>query len=87
KEEAGGFVSRQFMRRIPILEDVELDQMNSTLSAKGVLTITAPKKQVKPKMETRVIPIEVYDKEVKNDVIGEEYKNEATDPNSDESSK
>ncbi|XP_059479752.1 protein lethal(2)essential for life-like [Neocloeon triangulifer] len=39
-----GYISRHFVRRYVLPEQYDLDQVNSSLSSDGVLTISAPKK-------------------------------------------
>ncbi|XP_014282165.1 protein lethal(2)essential for life isoform X2 [Halyomorpha halys] len=51
-----GFVSRQFVRRYKVPEDVEDSSIASSLSSDGVLTLRAPKKGVAI-TEGREIPI------------------------------
>lgn len=56
KQDDHGFVSRQFVRRYSLPEGAEPDNVISELSSDGVLTVTAPRKQVKIPGE-RVVPI------------------------------
>lgn len=39
-----GYISRHFVRRYVLPEQYNLEQINSSLSSDGVLTISAPKK-------------------------------------------
>ncbi|CAD6204982.1 GSCOCG00003084001-RA-CDS [Cotesia congregata] len=58
KQDEHGFISRQFVRKYMIPEQCDIDQVNSSLSSDGVLTITAPRKDI-PKVEgERSIKIE-----------------------------
>ncbi|XP_008551693.1 protein lethal(2)essential for life [Microplitis demolitor] len=58
KQDEHGWISRQFVRKYMIPEQCDIDQVNSSLSSDGVLTITAPRKDV-PKLENeRQIKIE-----------------------------
>ncbi|RWS02459.1 alpha-crystallin A chain-like protein, partial [Dinothrombium tinctorium] len=45
KAEGNGFVKREFTRRYPIPGEVEIEELSSSLSDCGVLTIKAPKKR------------------------------------------
>lgn len=45
KQDEHGFVSRQFSRRyVPPSKDIDIDNIVSSLSSDGVLTISVPKK-------------------------------------------
>lgn len=44
KADEHGFVSRHFVRRYVLPKDIEVENVISSLSSDGVLTITAPKK-------------------------------------------
>ncbi|XP_015609638.1 protein lethal(2)essential for life [Cephus cinctus] len=44
KQDEHGIISRQFVRKYMVPEQCDADQVTSTLSSDGVLTITAPKK-------------------------------------------
>ncbi|XP_008552736.1 protein lethal(2)essential for life-like [Microplitis demolitor] len=58
KQDEHGWISRQFIRKYIIPEQCDIDQVNSSLSSDGVLTIRAPRKDV-PKLENeRQIKIE-----------------------------
>jgi len=39
-----GYISRHFVRRYVLPEQYDFEQINSSLSSDGVLTISAPKK-------------------------------------------
>lgn len=53
-----GFISREFTRRYAVPDDVQLEQLKSSLSRDGILTIQAPKKVLQPAPENeRIIPI------------------------------
>ncbi|XP_050357196.1 protein lethal(2)essential for life-like [Nymphalis io] len=56
KKDQHGFVSRQFVRRYALPEGTESDNVVSKLSSDGILTISAPRKEVDAKGE-RVVPI------------------------------
>ncbi|XP_055952954.1 alpha-crystallin A chain-like [Argiope bruennichi] len=60
KTDQHGFVSREFTRRYMLPEGTEADNVKSSLSPNGILTIEAPKKTVEelPSNE-RVVPITV----------------------------
>ncbi|XP_066594707.1 protein lethal(2)essential for life-like [Prorops nasuta] len=58
KRDEHGWISRQFSRKYLIPEQCDIEQVSSKLSSDGVLTITAPRKDV-PKLENeRNIKIE-----------------------------
>ncbi|XP_015127633.1 protein lethal(2)essential for life [Diachasma alloeum] len=58
KQDEHGWISRQFIRKYMIPEQCDVEQVSSSLSSDGVLTITAPRKEV-PKVEgEKVIKIE-----------------------------
>uniref|UniRef100_A0A6V7KVN7 SHSP domain-containing protein n=1 Tax=Bracon brevicornis TaxID=1563983 RepID=A0A6V7KVN7_9HYME len=58
KQDEHGYISRQFTRKYLIPEQCDIDQVASSLSSDGVLTITAPRKDI-PKVEgEKVIKIE-----------------------------
>jgi len=44
KQDEHGSISRQFVRKYQLPQDIQMDQVTSTLSSDGVLTVTAPKK-------------------------------------------
>lgn len=56
REDVHGFISRQFTRRYKMPNDIDVDELKSTLSSDGVLILTAPKKEV-IHGEERSIPI------------------------------
>ncbi|VVC89460.1 protein lethal(2)essential for life-like [Leptidea sinapis] len=56
KKDEHGFISRQFVRKYNLPEGAESQDVVSTLSSDGVLTITAPRKVVDEKGE-RTVPI------------------------------
>lgn len=58
KQDEHGWISRQFVRKYMIPEQCDIDQVMSSLSSDGVLSITAPRKD-KPKAQNeRTIKIE-----------------------------
>ncbi|XP_012215272.1 protein lethal(2)essential for life-like [Linepithema humile] len=57
KKDEHGWISRQFVRKYLIPEQCDIDQVTSTLSSDGVLTINAPKKNLESQNE-RSIKIE-----------------------------
>ncbi|KAL0124461.1 hypothetical protein PUN28_006358 [Cardiocondyla obscurior] len=58
KQDEHGWISRQFVRKYMIPEQCDIDQVSSSLSSDGVLSITAPRKD-KPKVQNeRAIRIE-----------------------------
>ncbi|XP_025830906.1 protein lethal(2)essential for life [Agrilus planipennis] len=56
KQDEHGFVSRHFVRRYVLPEDHDINDVVSSLSSDGVLTVTAPKRKVQQTGE-RVVPI------------------------------
>lgn len=46
KQDEHGFISRQFKRRYVLPKDVDIEQIVSNLSSDGMLTVTAPKKEL-----------------------------------------
>nr|ASQ43188.1 HSP20.3 [Choristoneura fumiferana] len=57
KPDEHGFISRHFVRRYVLPDDHDVDQVQSSLSSDGVLTITAPRKSEGGKDE-KPIPIQ-----------------------------
>lgn len=43
KEDKHGFISRQFTRRYKLPDNVKQEEIKSTISSDGILSITAPK--------------------------------------------
>nr|AHE77382.1 small heat shock protein [Lissorhoptrus oryzophilus] len=58
KQDEHGFISRHFVRRYLLPTDHDIEQVVSSLSSDGILTVTAPKKSDKPKNTDRVVPIQ-----------------------------
>lgn len=58
KRDEHGWISRQFVRKYLIPEQCDIDQVTSQLSADGVLSINAPRKDQKYVENERVIKIE-----------------------------
>lgn len=56
KKDEHGLISRQFVRRYSLPDDIESENVVSELSSDGILTITAPRKVVDEKGE-RIVPI------------------------------
>ncbi|KAL3286733.1 hypothetical protein HHI36_001226 [Cryptolaemus montrouzieri] len=57
KQDEHGFISRHFVRRYILPEDHNAEDVVSSLSSDGILTVTAPKKQLQAPSGDRVIPI------------------------------
>ncbi|XP_025989351.2 protein lethal(2)essential for life [Solenopsis invicta] len=57
KQDEHGYISRHFVRRYVLPPSHDLVNITSTLSSDGVLTITAPKKNVTPPGTERVINV------------------------------
>lgn len=58
KQDEHGWVARQFVRKYMIPEQCDIDQVTSSLSSDGVLTITAPRKDKLKEQNERTIKIE-----------------------------
>ncbi|XP_034938257.1 protein lethal(2)essential for life-like [Chelonus insularis] len=58
KQDEHGWISRQFVRKYMIPEQCDIDQVSSSLSSDGVLTITAPRKNIPKQDNERSIKIE-----------------------------
>lgn len=56
KQDEHGFVSRHFVRRYMLPKEHEANDVASSLSSDGILTVTAPKKQLLAAGE-RIVPI------------------------------
>ncbi|XP_043279357.1 protein lethal(2)essential for life-like [Venturia canescens] len=79
KQDEHGWISRQFVRKYMIPEQCDVEQVTSTLSSDGVLSITAPRKDV-PKLENeRSIKIEHTGKPAIQETPNETKKNEKTE--------
>ncbi|XP_077298471.1 lethal (2) essential for life [Arctopsyche grandis] len=57
KQDEHGFISRQFTRRYILPQGHDVNDVLSSLSSDGVLTITSPKKTLPPPGTERVVPI------------------------------
>lgn len=57
KQDEHGFISRHFVRRYILPENHNIEDVVSSLSSDGILTVTAPKKQIEAVSGDRVIPI------------------------------
>ncbi|CAL7948312.1 unnamed protein product [Xylocopa violacea] len=62
KRDEHGYISRQFVRKYLLPEQVDESQLASNISSDGVLTITAPVKEVEKKSNERNIKIELTGK-------------------------
>lgn len=58
KKDEHGWISRQFVRKYLIPEQCDIDQISSSLSSDGVLSITAPRKDKAVTNNERAIRIE-----------------------------
>jgi crystallin alpha B len=58
KEDEHGYVSRHFVRRYHLPKGTDPNTIVSNLSSDGVLTITAPRKQLPPPHTERTVPIQ-----------------------------
>ena len=59
KQDEHGWISREFVRKYQIPENCDMDQVSSSISSDGVLTVLAPRKNsLEDKENERVIPIQ-----------------------------
>ncbi|XP_035728892.1 protein lethal(2)essential for life-like [Vespa mandarinia] len=58
KQDEHGLISRQFLRKYMIPEQCDIDQLYSTLSSDGILTIIVPKKILALEEKERIIKIQ-----------------------------
>ncbi|CAK9818778.1 Protein lethal(2)essential for life [Anthophora plagiata] len=58
KQDEHGWISRQFTRKYIIPEQCDIDQVTSTISSDGMLSITAPRKEQPKEVTEKKIPIE-----------------------------
>ncbi|KYQ55089.1 Protein lethal(2)essential for life [Trachymyrmex zeteki] len=58
KQDEHGWISRQFVRKYMIPEQCDIDQVSSSLSSDGMLSITAPRKDKPKSQNERKIKIE-----------------------------
>ncbi|XP_077260938.1 heat shock protein 23-like [Temnothorax americanus] len=58
RQDRHGWVSRQFVRRYPLPQDIDVDNMTSKLSSDGLLTLVAPKKRPLKDESVRTLRIE-----------------------------
>ncbi|XP_030752688.1 protein lethal(2)essential for life isoform X2 [Sitophilus oryzae] len=58
KQDEHGYISRHFVRRYVLPAENDIEDVVSSLSSDGILTVTAPKKSEKPKNTDRVVPIQ-----------------------------
>ncbi|KAL6254586.1 hypothetical protein P5V15_014638 [Pogonomyrmex californicus] len=77
KQDEHGWISRQFIRKYMIPEQCDIDQVTSSLSSDGVLSITAPRKD-KPKTQNeRAIKIEHTGKPAIQEKVQEKVQEKA----------
>lgn len=57
KQDEHGFISRHFIRRYVLPQEHDINDVVSSLSSDGILTVTAPKKTLKLSGAERVVPI------------------------------
>ncbi|XP_049791956.1 alpha-crystallin A chain-like [Schistocerca nitens] len=57
REDEHGYISRNFVRRYKLPNNIDIDAVTSKLSSDGVLTIAAPKKVPSKDTKERVVPI------------------------------
>nr|XP_003701707.1 PREDICTED: protein lethal(2)essential for life-like [Megachile rotundata] len=76
KQDEHGWISRQFVRKYLIPEQCDIDQVTSTLSSDGVLSITAPRKDKAITQNERNVTIEQTGKPALKEAGAEEKKEE-----------
>ncbi|EFA07114.1 protein lethal(2)essential for life [Tribolium castaneum] len=57
KQDEHGFISRHFVRRYLLPQDHDINDVVSSLSSDGILTVSAPKKSLQQPAGERVVPI------------------------------
>jgi HSP20 family molecular chaperone IbpA len=57
KEDEHGFVSRHFVRKYKIPDDVKSENITCNLSSDGILLLSAPRMIEEPKVNERTVPI------------------------------
>lgn len=62
KRDQHGLISRQFMRKYMLPEQVDEKELSSNISSDGILTIMAPSKQAEEKPNERTIKIQLTGK-------------------------
>ena len=55
RQDEHGYISRHFVRKYKIPEDVDVQKLKSKLSSDGVLSIVAPKKQQKKEVRKHLL--------------------------------
>lgn len=76
KQDEHGWISRQFVRKYMIPEQCNIEEVSSSLSSDGVLTITAPRKEKSETKNERSIKIEHTGKPAIQEKQKEEKKKE-----------
>lgn len=76
KQDDHSWVSRQFVRKYLIPEQCDIDQVTSTLSSDGVLSITAPRKDKEITQNERSVTIEQTGKPALKEAEKKEEKKE-----------
>ncbi|XP_076236785.1 protein lethal(2)essential for life [Calliopsis andreniformis] len=83
KRDEHGLISRQFVRRYLLPEQVDEEKLSSNISSDGILTIMAPLKQTEGKPNERMIKIEFTGKpairERPTTTMGNELPNQETE--------
>lgn len=79
KQDEHGWISRQFTRKYLIPEQCTIDQVSSSLSSDGVLTITAPRKEQPQAQTERSIMIEQTGKPALKEVLKEAQEEQKTE--------
>ncbi|EAT34411.1 AAEL013346-PA [Aedes aegypti] len=76
KKDEHGYISRQFVRRYVLPEGHDANQIVSSLSSDGILTVTAPKKALPEPEGPKAIPIVQTGQPAKNLQVVEKKANE-----------
>ncbi|KOC70254.1 Protein lethal(2)essential for life [Habropoda laboriosa] len=87
RKDEHGLISRQFMRKYWLPQQVEENELSSNISSDGILTITAPLKEKEGKSNERRIKIELTDKPAIRFDKPSEGKTTATKPETPDSPK
>ena len=69
KQDEHGWISRQFIRKYLVPEQCDLEQVKSTVSSDGILTITAPRKHDPQNQREKLIRIEMTGKPLAREIL------------------
>ncbi|KAJ8679695.1 hypothetical protein QAD02_015482 [Eretmocerus hayati] len=82
KKDEHGLISRQFIRKYHLPEEVDADHLKSSISSDGVLIIEAPVKQIEEDKNVREIAIEYTGKPALKQASNEQQGTSATEGSS-----